>query len=268
MNADAIDRLHIENDLRKAIAGGELHIEYQPQVDETGSIVAAEALLRWKHPLRGPVPPSLFIPLAEETGLIVPIGEWVLLQVCEQIRDWRDAGYAPIKVAVNLSPRQFRQHDMVSMISTALARYDLPPDCLELEITEGSLMHSPDEAAELLAELHRLGFRLAVDDFGTGYSSLAYLKRFPLHALKIDRSFVSDIETNRDSASIAGAVIALAHSLGLKVIAEGVEELGQMDFLRGMNCDFAQGYLFGRPMPPERFETLLNPASVNARPNE
>jgi EAL domain-containing protein (putative c-di-GMP-specific phosphodiesterase class I) len=236
----------------------ELEVYYQPQVDAiSGRIVAAEALLRWRHPQRGLISPLEFIPLAEETGLIVPIGEWVLRRVCAQLSLWRADGLVPVKVAVNLSPRQFRQFDMVTMINAALHEYGLSPDCLELEITEGSLMHNPEEAESLLGELSRLGFRLAVDDFGTGYSSLAYLKRFPLHALKIDKSFVNDIETNHDSATIAGAVIALAHSLGLKVVAEGVEEIGQMEFLRGMNCDLAQGYLFGLPMPAENFEALL-----------
>ncbi|MDD5388599.1 MAG: PAS domain S-box protein [Gallionellaceae bacterium] len=258
MNADAVDRLRLENDLRKAIQGNELVVYYQPQVDaETGRIVAAEALLRWRHPSHGLVAPNEFIPLAEETGLIVPIGEWVLRSVCAQLRGWREAGLPEPRIAVNLSPRQFRQPDIVEMIAAAARDYGLPSQCLELEITEGSLMHNPDEAAILLSELSRRGFSLAVDDFGTGYSSLAYLKRFPLHALKIDRSFVGDIESNRDSAAIATAVIALAHSLGLKVVAEGVEQEVQMEFLRGLKCDFAQGYLYGRPLPAEDFMALL-----------
>ena len=258
MNADAVGRLRLENDLRKAIQGEELVVYYQPQVEaETGRIVAAEALLRWRHPVHGLVSPNDFIPLAEETGLIVPIGEWVLRSVCAQLRGWREAGLPEPRVAVNLSPRQFRQPDIVEMIASAVRDYGLPSECIELEITEGSLMHNPEEAAVLLAELSKLGFSLAVDDFGTGYSSLAYLKRFPLHALKIDRSFVCDIESNRDSAAIATAVIALAHSLGLKVVAEGVEQEVQMEFLRGLNCDFAQGYLYGRPLPAEDFMALL-----------
>ncbi len=258
MNADAVDRLRLENDLRKAITGDELVVYYQPQVNaRCGSIIAAEALLRWRHPVHGLISPNDFIPLAEETGLIVAIGEWVLRRVCAQMRGWREAGMPELKVAVNLSPRQFRQPDIVEMIDRAVRDYGLPPECIELEITEGSLMHNPEATALLLEELSQRGFRLAVDDFGTGYSSLAYLKRFPLHALKIDRSFVSDVESNRDSAAIATAVVALAHSLGLKVVAEGVELEVQMAFLRGLNCDLAQGYLYGRPLPAEEFMAML-----------
>lgn len=258
MNADAVARLRLENDLRKAIQGEELLLYYQPQVDaESGRIVAAEALLRWRHPGNGMVSPAEFIPLAEESGLIVPIGEWVLRQVCAQMRAWHEAGQPEIRVAVNLSPRQFRQPNLVEMIVAAVRDYELPASCLELEITEGSLMHNPEEAARLLTELAGHGFELSVDDFGTGYSSLAYLKRFPLHALKIDRSFVIDIETNRDSAAIAAGVIALAHSLDLKVVAEGVEQAGQASYLRAQRCDLIQGYLYGRPMPAEEFTSQL-----------
>lgn len=258
MNADAVDRLRLENDLRNAIKGNELVLHYQPQVEaESGRIVAAEALLRWQHPRHGLISPVDFIPLAEETGLIVPIGEWVLRQVCAQLRSWIEAGYPSLVIAVNLSPRQFHQPDIVEMITRTLSDYDLPSNLLELEITESSLMRNPEDAAILLGELSELGFRLSVDDFGTGYSSLAYLKRFPLDALKIDRSFVADIESDHDSSSIAAAVIALAHSLGLKVVAEGVEQISQMDYLRGLKCDLAQGYLHGRPMPADEFMTFL-----------
>jgi len=260
MNADAADRLRLENDLRNAIKGDELTVHYQPQVDaETGAIVGAEALLRWRHPQRGMISPAEFIPLAEESGLIVAIGEWVLRRVCAQYREWRGAGLPGLRVAVNLSPRQFRQSDLVGMIGAILADYDLAADWLELEITEGSLMHDPEAVTEQLGELHELGIRLSVDDFGTGYSSLAYLKRFPLDVIKIDRSFVTDIETNRDSAAIASAVVTLAHGLGLSVVAEGVETASQSAYLRGLGCDIAQGYLFGRPMPPEAFAALIGP---------
>ena len=258
MNADAVARLHLENDLRNAIQGDELLVYYQPQVDaKSARIIAAEALLRWRHPRHGLVSPAEFIPLAEETGLIVPIGEWILRQVCAQMRAWHEAGLPEVRVAVNLSPRQFRQPNLVEMIVDAVRDYELPAGCLELEITEGSLMHNPEEAERLLTELARHGFDLSVDDFGTGYSSLAYLKRFPLHALKIDRSFIIDIETNRDSAAIAAGVIALAHSLNLKVVAEGVEQQGQVEYLRGQRCDTIQGYLYGRPMPAEAFTALM-----------
>jgi diguanylate cyclase (GGDEF)-like protein/PAS domain S-box-containing protein len=258
MNADAVDRLRLESDLRKAVSNNELLIHYQPQVEfESGRIVAAEALVRWRHPKKGLVSPGDFIPLAEETGLIVSIGEWVLNHVCAQVRAWRDAGGDHPKIAVNLSPRQFHQANLLDMIQQTLREHDLPAEMIELEITESTLMYNPEEASNLLGELNRRGFRLSVDDFGTGYSSLAYLKRFPLHALKIDRSFVQDIETNRDSAAIAAAVISLAHSLGLKVVAEGVETVNQMEFLRGLMCDIAQGYLHGRPMPAEELMAML-----------
>ena len=258
MNANAVDRLRLENDLRNAIKGNELVVHYQPQVDiESGKIVAAEALLRWNHPRQGLISPLDFIPLAEETGLIVPIGEWVLRRVCAQQRSWIEAGLTSIVIAVNLSPRQFHQPDIVEMVAAALRDHDLPPHLLELEITESSLMRNPEDAARLLGELSQMGFSLSVDDFGTGYSSLGYLKRFPLNALKIDRSFVNDIETNQDSGSIAAAVIALAHSLGLKVVAEGVELETQMAYLRSLNCDIAQGYLHGRPMPADEFVAFL-----------
>lgn len=258
MNANAVDRLRLENDLRNAIKGNELMVHYQPQMEiESGRIVAAEALLRWNHPRHGLISPADFIPLAEETGLIVSIGEWVLRQVCAQQRSWIEAGLPSIVIAVNLSPRQFHQPGIVEMIAQALRDYDLPSHLLELEITESSLMRNPEEAALLLGELSQMGFSLSVDDFGTGYSSLGYLKRFPLDALKIDRSFVTDIETNEDSASIAGAVIALAHSLGLKVVAEGVEQVTQMEYLRDLQCDMAQGYLLGRPMPADALVTFM-----------
>lgn len=260
MNADAVDQLRLENDLRSAIkTGGELLLHYQPQVDtKSGRIVAAEALLRWKHPRHGLIAPFDFIPMAEETGLIVPIGEWVVRTVCAQLRTWIDAGHPSLVIAVNLSPRQFHHSDIVDMIALALSDYGLPPHLLELEITESSLMRNPEEATHLLKALSQMGFRLSVDDFGTGYSSLGYLKRFPLDALKIDRSFVADIESSQDSASIAAAVIALAHSLGLKVVAEGVEHDSQMTYLRNLKCDLAQGYLLGRPMPADELMQFVN----------
>jgi diguanylate cyclase (GGDEF)-like protein/PAS domain S-box-containing protein len=268
MNADAVDRLRLENDLRSAIKkGDELTLHYQPQVDTvTGCIVAAEALLRWHHPKHGLISPVDFIPMAEETGLIVQIGEWVLRHVCAQLRSWIEAGHPGIVIAVNLSPRQFHQPDIVEMIARALSDYDLPPHLLELEITESSLMRNPEEAAILLGELSEMGFRLSVDDFGTGYSSLGYLKRFPLDALKIDRSFVADIESDHDSASIAAAVIALAHSLGLKVVAEGVELDSQMEYLRSLKCDLAQGYLLGRPMPADDLVAFMEKRPCQLHP--
>jgi len=258
MNANAVGRLLLENDLRNAIKGDELRLHYQPQIEvESGRVVAAEALLRWHHPQHGLVSPADFIPMAEESGLIVPIGEWVIRQVCAQQRTWIEAGLTNMVVSVNLSPRQFQQHNIVEMIATALFDYGLPPSLVELEITESCLMRSPDEAAILLGELSRMGFSLSVDDFGTGYSSLGYLKRFPLNTLKIDRSFVADIDGDQGSASIASAIIALAHTLGLKVVAEGVEKTDQMEYLRNLKCDIVQGYLYSRPLPADEFVAFL-----------
>jgi EAL domain-containing protein (putative c-di-GMP-specific phosphodiesterase class I) len=258
MNADAVDRLRLENDLRGAIKAGQLVLHYQPQVETgSGAVVAVEALLRWQHPRHGLLQPSDFIFLAEETGLIVPIGEWALREVCAQQRRWLDAGGPGLVVAVNLSPRQFHQPNVVEMIQTATREFDVPPHLLELEITESSLMRDPEEAAVLLGQLNGMGFRLTVDDFGTGYSSLSYLKRFPLSSLKIDRSFVVDIESNRDSAAIATAVIAMAHSLGLKVVGEGVEKPAQLEYLRKLQCDITQGYLHGRPMSAGEIAAFL-----------
>jgi EAL domain-containing protein (putative c-di-GMP-specific phosphodiesterase class I) len=257
MNTLALSRLKLETQLRQALEKGEFLLHYQPQVDLTnGRIVGVEALLRWQS-IDGLISPADFIPLAEETGLIVPIGEWVLETACLQAVAWNAAGISPLRVAVNLSTRQFWQQDIVQTVSHALAKTGCDPSWLELEITEGIIMERPEEAATALKTLTGMGITIAIDDFGTGYSSLAYLKRFPIQSLKIDRSFVLDIATDPDDASIVSAVIALAHSLNLQVVAEGVEEESQLSFLRMQKCNLVQGYYFYRPQPAEAITQFL-----------
>jgi EAL domain-containing protein (putative c-di-GMP-specific phosphodiesterase class I) len=219
--------------------------------------VGAEALLRWQHPEFGLVSPAEFIPLAEETGLILPIGQWVLRTACAQARVWRDAGLPSLRLAVNLSARQFFQTDFVRSVAEALAHNRIEPRLLELELTEGALMQNTSGTIAILNELHGMGVQLAVDDFGTGYSSLSYLKRFPIDTVKIDRSFVNDITRDPDSAAIATAIIAMTHSLGIRTIAEGVETPEQLEFLRRYDCDEVQGYLVSRPLPAEAFARFV-----------
>ena len=258
MNARLGERLSLENELRRALERGELLLHYQPQVDlRSGAIVGAEALIRWQHPERGLVPPDRFIAIAEETGLIVPIGEWVLDTACAQAGAWRKAGLTRLRMAVNISARQLRHKSLAESIRHALGAGGLDADSLELEITESMVMHNPAEVIGLLQSLKALGVRIAVDDFGTGYSSLAYLKRFPIDVLKIDQSFVRGIAADRSDAAIARTVINLARSLYLHTIAEGVETAEQAGLLHGWTCDEAQGYLFSRPLPAEDFTALL-----------
>lgn len=257
------DRLGLEAQLRRALQREEFVLHYQPQVElKTGRIVGAEALLRWRHPERGMIPPSAFIPLAEETGLIVPIGEWVLRTACAHNRALQDAGHAPIVMAINLSARQFREKNLVDVIGRSLKDTGLDPRYLELEITESMLVHQVEEVVATLGKLSQMGIQLSIDDFGTGYSSLSYLRRFPVQKLKIDQSFVRDITSNPDDAAIALAVIAMAHSLKLKVIVEGLETKEQLDYLRRHDCDEMQGYYFSRPLPPEELACLLREGRI------
>jgi len=250
MNSDAADRMNTENALRRALERNEFIIYYQPQISmKTGNIIGLEALLRWQRPDMKLVPPNLFIPLLEENGLIVPVGEWVLKQACSDHLGWVKAGYNPGRIAVNLSALQFRNRNLVSTIKSVLNKVGCSPEILELEITESSVMDDPEFALETLNVCHDMGVRLAIDDFGTGYSSLSYLKRFPLDVLKIDQSFVSDIPEDEDDAAIIDTIIAMAHRLKLDVIAEGVENAAQAEFLREHGCDHVQGYYYGRPMP-------------------
>ena len=249
MNRVTADRLDIERKLRHAINRNELALCFQPQFRADGAeATGVEALLRWHHPIDGMISPDRFIPVAEETGLIVEIGEWVLLNACREMKHWIDKDLKPIRIAVNVSARQLRRRDFCETVAGVLAETDLPPELLELEITESSVMENPEEAIEILQRLGRMGVSLAIDDFGTGYSSLAYLKLFPIDHLKIDRSFVADIETDLNDRAIAFGTIALAHSLGLNVIAEGVETEDQLELLRANGCDEVQGYLFSKPL--------------------
>jgi diguanylate cyclase (GGDEF)-like protein/PAS domain S-box-containing protein len=263
MNATSLQRLDFENDLRKAVDRGELRLYYQPTVDvQTRMISGAEALVRWEHPNRGMISPGDFIPLAEETGLIVPIGEWVLRTACFQNRAWQNIGIKPLRVAVNLSGRQFDQKGLIEVVSNALCDSGLDPQYLELEITESTIMKNPEKAATTLQKLKDMGIRLSIDDFGTGYSSLGNLRKFPLDTLKIDRSFVMNITTDSDDAAITTAIIAMAHSLKLGVIAEGVELEDQQSFLHKLGCDAVQGYLFSRPLPAEEFNKLVREKNI------
>lgn len=262
MNTAANERLTLENNLRRAIDRNEFILHYQPKVDlATGKMTGMEALVRWQHSEWGMVSPVKFIPVAEETGLILPIGDWVLRAACEQNKRWQEQGHPPVRVAVNLSGHQF-ERGLVKQVRQVLQETGLEPEWLELEITESTLMHNTQLIIEIIQELKNMGIHISIDDFGTGYSSLSYLERFPIDSLKIDQSFVRSIENPETDAVIARAIISLGHSLGLQVIAEGVETAAQLDFLRSQNCDVGQGYLFSRPVSAEQFEELLGEGTL------
>ncbi len=257
MNVRSLERLQMESDLRRALDRNELELYFQPQVDiHTGVIVSAEVLLRWQHPDIGMVSPAQFIPMAEETGQIVAIGRWVMEQAVLQSKAWQQKGVEIVKLAVNLSARQFR-HDLLEEVSGILERHDFPKRLLELEITESMVMRDANEVIEMLEAFNTLGVPMSLDDFGTGYSSLSYLKRFPIDKLKIDQSFVRGVPNDADDMAITRAIIALGKNLGLKVIAEGVETNEQLNFLRREGCDEIQGYLFSRPVPADEFVDML-----------
>jgi diguanylate cyclase (GGDEF)-like protein len=258
LNAQAVERMGLEHGLRTALSQDQLVVHYQPIVEvATGRIHGTEALLRWRHPDLGLVPPDDFIDLAEMTGLITPMGPWILREACNRTRAWQRGTRYYFSVSVNLSARQFLGRDLVEQVKQALKETGLEARYLELEITEGVAMHSAENTLRTLTELKALGVRISIDDFGTGYSSLAYLKRFPIDTLKIDQSFVRDIGSVADDSAIAAAVIAMAHGLGLRVVAEGVEREEQLAFLRRQRCDHFQGYLFSRPLAPEEFQAML-----------
>ncbi|OAS16821.1 diguanylate cyclase [Paenibacillus oryzisoli] len=256
-NNSGIERLTLENSIRKALRLEEFVLYYQPQIDTlTGKIIGTEALVRWNHPTLGLVPPAKFIPIAEETGLIVPLGEWVLRTACIQNQIWKEKGYAPMSVSVNLSSRQFSKQNLVKTITEILHETHIDPQYLELEITESMTMNV-EVAIEVLGKLKELGIQICIDDFGTGYSNLYYLKLFSIDRLKIDQSFVRDIMTDSNDADIVATIIAMAHNLGIDVIAEGVETKEQLDFLRSQNCHEVQGFYYHRPLPVEEIEQLL-----------
>ncbi|HUP48489.1 MAG TPA: EAL domain-containing protein [Thermoanaerobaculia bacterium] len=258
MNAQAVERLALESTLRAAIGRKQLVLYYQPVVAAgTGSIVGVEALIRWKHPKRGLLSPAHFIALAEASGLIVPIGEWVMRSACRQLKAWEKRINRPLTMAVNLSARQFQHPDIVTQIRSAIEDAGVEPSTIEIEITESSAMQNVDNAVFTLREMKELGVRISMDDFGTGYSSLNYLKRFPIDTLKLDQTFVRDVMTDERDAAIVGAVIVMAHRLGLKVVAEGVETHEQLEYLRLEGCDYIQGYLFSGPVSSEEIEPLL-----------
>jgi two-component system CheB/CheR fusion protein len=268
MNQQAEEKHSLGTDLHHALERNELLLHFQPIVDiNSGKIAGMEALLRWQHPEQGMIPPLKFIPLAEETGLIVPIGEWVLRSACEHLKEWQDQDYDVCRVAINLSSIQFRQKNLVETIARILEETGADPHLIELEITESLLMKNTDEVVETLRKLSDMGLEISIDDFGTGYSSLNYLKRFPIDILKIDRSFVTDIASDPDDATIVRAIIALAHSLHMKVIAEGVEDAAQLEFLREHACDEYQGYYFSKPVPASEMGAKLHKRRTG-KPNE
>ncbi|WP_010270374.1 putative bifunctional diguanylate cyclase/phosphodiesterase [Paenibacillus senegalensis] len=249
VNTSGIERIQMETMLRHALERDEFVVHYQPRIDaDTGELVCVEALARWNHPELGMIPPKDFIPLAEDTGLVIPLGEQILYKACSQRKRWLDIGLPPFRVSVNLSPRQFRQKDLPQMIERVLKETRLSPEYLELELTESAAMQDVTYAEQMLNDLKRMLLTIAIDDFGTGYSSLSYLKKFPIDVIKIDQSFISGIHKNSDDAAIVKAIIALAHTLKLNVTAEGVETLEQLDYLKQLQCNEVQGYLIGKPM--------------------
>jgi diguanylate cyclase (GGDEF)-like protein len=267
MGGTAQYRLRMESDLHHALDAGQLELHYQPKVDTlSGAVRSAEALLRWRHPVRGFISPSEFIPVAEETGQIGVIGNWVLRQACQQARKWREQGMPQMRVAVNISAVQFHQPGLIDEIRAALKEADLDPRWLEVELTESCVMSNPEESIEVLEELSRMGVLVSVDDFGTGYSSMSYLRRFPIDKLKIDRTFVAEMDTRSDDASIVQAIVSLAHGLKLKVIAEGVETEAQLEALKALGCDQYQGFHFSPAQPPEEFERLIRAHLLEERP--
>jgi EAL domain-containing protein (putative c-di-GMP-specific phosphodiesterase class I) len=258
MNVRAVERQSIEENLRRALERNEFALHYQPKISlRTGAITGAEALIRWTHPIRGPVSPAQFIPVAEDCGLILPIGQWVLREACKQARAWVDAGLPLGSMAVNISAMEFRDDSFLESVFAILSETGLDPRSLELELTESVLMKRAESAASVLKSLRARGVQLAVDDFGTGYSSLSYLRKFPIDALKIDQSFVRQITTAPDETTIVTAVISMGRSLKLRVVAEGVETQEELAFLQAHQCDEAQGYFFSRPVVAQQFAKLL-----------
>jgi EAL domain-containing protein (putative c-di-GMP-specific phosphodiesterase class I) len=260
VKVQSIERLTLENCLRHALERGEFSLHYQPKVDlASGQITGVEALLRWTHPEYGLLPPGQFIPLAEETGLIVPIGRWALKEACAQNMAWQRRGLRPVSMAVNLSPRQFIDEDLLQDIDEALAASGMSPALLQIEVTESMMMRNVSRAIKVLDAIQSRGIRIAIDDFGTGYSSMSLMKQFPIDTIKIDRSFVRDLPDDAEDQAIAQAIISMGRALGMTIVAEGVETVEQQTFLRAHGCDEMQGFLFSRPLPPEQLADLLRP---------
>jgi EAL domain-containing protein (putative c-di-GMP-specific phosphodiesterase class I) len=258
MNQQVEWHMEMTNALSRALDQGEFLVYYQPKVElNSGSMRGMEALLRWQRPGVGLVPPDEFIPLAEATGLIVPIGEWVLREACRQTKVWRESGQPDLRVAVNLSARQLQEPKLAQKVEAVLSETGLPVNGLELEITESAVMTNFESAEALLRRLREMGIKISLDDFGTGYSSLSYLRRLPINSVKIDKSFVEDLPNNPEAVAVATAIISMTHSLNLEVIAEGVETDEQLEFLRKNHCDLIQGYIFSRPLPADQFQSLL-----------
>ncbi len=269
MNEAAVERLQMENDLRQAIAEiapgrSQFVLHFQPQIHmETGRIIGMEVLARWQHPKQGLIPPTRFIPLAVETRLIQPLGDWIFWETCRLLRDMKNKGLQGVRVAVNISAQQLRNENLPLVVEGALSCYDLKTDDLELEITESTAMQNPEITLSILNRLSGMGIVLAIDDFGTGYSSLAYLKHLPIHRLKLDRSFVKDIESDNNDAAICSATVALGHNLGLELVAEGVETDEQRNFLAGLGCDVLQGYFYSKPLPVDEVMTFLEQYGIS-----
>jgi diguanylate cyclase len=266
MSTSTQEHVKFESDLRQALARGQFELHYQPKVDTaTGEVHSAEALIRWRHPERGLILPDQFIPLADQCGIIDSIGGWVLGEACRQAKAWQREGLRPLRIAVNLAPSQFRLANLSEQIGKALATADLEPRFLEVELTESAVMSDAEESVAILEAISRMGVLVSVDDFGTGYSSMSYLRRFPVDKLKIDRSFINDVTKRPEDASIVRAMISLAHSLNLKVVAEGVETPEQLAFLKNLGCDQYQGFHFSAALRPAEFVTLLQTAGATRR---
>lgn len=263
MNENLLHRVTVERELRHALEHEEFILYYQPKYDlARGKICGVEALMRWRHPTKGIISPAEFIPVAEESSLILAIGEWGLREACQQVTVWQEQGIVGLSLAANLSSRQFQDKQLLALLIETLHENGIRPEALELEITESVLMENPEEAAQLLSDIRALGVRIAIDDFGTGYSSLAYLKNFPVNTLKIDQAFIADIVRDRNDEAIVASILSMAESLNLKVVAEGVETKGQLELLREMGCEEVQGYYFSKPLPPEEVAELLKKNSM------